>query len=335
LTSGFILYRTARQLLEDIRARELLGFLGVAVFALAAALAFLAYRSGDLPLALGRLALPVALAGVPVLAAGLLVFRGPDGLSAAWRTAGSAVALAGMAVLLAALPLAWPQPATLLAVCLVDFAILTAVAVAFRLPAAHTAALPCLVVAYLTGFHLFLGHLDVSAEALGRELLRQALTPESGSALVALVAGVCVVSELFVRRGRREDGLSYAAAAGVIAGISLLLVCLGGGEEPGRAMLTFECYAAAALVLNLRWQQAWVAYAGLALALAGTLWGLQWARPGPEPLWALVVAAESAALAGLAVVANARPLTPLPSGRGVTKEPLSPEGRGVGVRGGR
>src|SRR4029077_7342662 len=104
-------------------------FLGMASFALATALGFLVYWGGDLGLSLEMLAVPLALAGVPVLATGLLLHRGlaEDNDLALVRTTGPGLALVGLLLLVLALVLAWPQPLALIPVCLLDFAVLTAV----------------------------------------------------------------------------------------------------------------------------------------------------------------------------------------------------------------
>src|SRR5205807_6695955 len=114
------------------------------------------------------------LAGVPILAGGLLVHRGlaEEARNAGVRTAGTAVALAGMLIMLVAVVLAWPAPLTVLLVCALNFTVLTAVAFGSRLPVAHAVALPCLAVGYLTAFHLIAGHL---AEPTSASLLQMLL----------------------------------------------------------------------------------------------------------------------------------------------------------------
>jgi hypothetical protein len=299
-------------------ARGLLALLGLASFALAAALGFLVYRGGDIPTALRQLALPVALSGVPILLGGLLVYspltpgpsplsteeRGEEAISPILRTAGSAVGLAGMGAMLAATLLAWPEPGLLIAVCALDFAVLTAVALMARLPIAHAAATPCLAVASLTGFHLLGGHLDVPLPEMAAHLMRLAASPASGSALAVLVVGMAAASEFFARRGRAPDAVAYLAAAVAVSLVSLVLVFLGGADQPGRAALVCGAYAATALALNLRWRRAWLAYGGLALVVLATLWGVHEGGVIAAPVRALIVAVESLLAACLAVMAS-------------------------------
>src|SRR5207245_7526985 len=120
--------------------------------------------------ALGHVALLVALAAWPVMSYGLVVHRNlannPE--AGVWRTTGTAVALTGMIIMLAAGLLAWPSPIPLLLVCLFDFAIISYVAFRYELPIAHAAALPCLAVLFLVCFPPTRGtlSLDISGSAI-------------------------------------------------------------------------------------------------------------------------------------------------------------------------
>src|SRR5205823_965427 len=71
--------------------------------------------------------------------------------AAATRTAGTAVALTGLALMLAGLGLAWPQPLPLAAVALLDGVVLTLTALRSRAGFLHVAGLPCLALAVLLG----------------------------------------------------------------------------------------------------------------------------------------------------------------------------------------
>ena len=140
-------------------------------------------------------------------------------LPAAVRTTGTAIALTGMLVLLAAVALAWPRSGSVVLVCTLNFAVLTAVAFAWRLPVAHAVALPCLAVGYLTAFHLPRG--DVIADL---SLWQVLFLPSSGTALVVPVMLLAVVAEWLVRAGQRSHGVFYAVGGGVLALVSLVLV---------------------------------------------------------------------------------------------------------------
>ena len=113
-------------------------------------------RSADIAAALSRMSVPVALAGMPVLACGLTVRRGVarDAALAGWHVSATTVALVGMIVMLAALGLAWPHPLAIVAVAAIDCAVLVLAAFRWRLPVLHAGAIACATLAYLTGFHV-------------------------------------------------------------------------------------------------------------------------------------------------------------------------------------
>jgi hypothetical protein len=267
-------------------ALELLGLIGIAAFAFGASLGLVVYRGGDVGNVLPVLALPLAVTAAPVLALGIVLYRAPgddrapDGVSGGLRTAGTAVALAAMTVMLVAAGLAWPRPPLMLAVGLLDFAVLTAVALKYRVPVAHALALPCLAVAYLTGFHLLTGTLDLAAPPPGDALLSLAASPASGTGLIALVVALAAMSEAFVRLERRLDSLCYAVAAGMAALLSVLLTVPHPVGGAGRTAVVCGAYGALALALNVRWRrQALLITAQLLLALA-VLFGVTWALAG-------------------------------------------------------
>src|SRR5262249_55672442 len=150
--------------------------------------------------------------GVPVLAAGLLVHNGlaSDGARAAFRTAGTGVALGGVLVLLTAIGLAWPEPGAVLLVCALNFLVLTWVAVRYRLTPVHAAALFCLALGYLTAVHLVV-------DPPGSDLVASFLTVRTGVAVVVLAALLAAAAEGIARLGRPPDAVCYAAASGVLA----------------------------------------------------------------------------------------------------------------------
>ena len=251
-TTGFVHWRAKGELQEG-QAHALFAFVGMATFPVAVTLGFLIYWCDYPALALERIAAMVALTGVPVLATGLRVHA--SALPTALRTAGSGIALAGMAILLAALPMAWPQPVALVLVCILDFLVLWLVAWRCHLPVAHAAALPCLAVGYLTAYHLLTGGLEVARAELGRQLLDLALTPASGVALTLLAALLAISAECFVRLRRLMDGVFHAAGAAVIAAIGMALVTEEGLHASGRATLVYAVCGLGALVANVRWRQ--------------------------------------------------------------------------------
>ena len=65
-----------------------------------------------------------------------------DPALAGWHVSGTAVALVGMTVMLAALGLAWPHPLAIMAVAALDCVALVLAAFRWRLPALHAGASP-------------------------------------------------------------------------------------------------------------------------------------------------------------------------------------------------
>jgi len=293
-TAGVLRHLRREEKLLPAHAHTLFAFLGIATFALAVALGFLGYRSSDLPTALERLATLIAIAGIAPVACGLVVHqRLADNADAAGvRTAGTAVALIGMGLMVIAIGLAWPSPLPLILVCALDFVVLTLVALRFGMAIVHAAALPCLALGYLTACHAIMGSADTA-------LSGWLFSAESGSSLVLLVVVLGCGAEVIARSGRRADGGYYAVAAGAAALMSLFLVTVEGAGQPARAALVYALYGAGALATNFRWQRESVSYTGLGLLIAASLWALQWQIPGAHSLWAMYLSAEVLLLAAV------------------------------------
>jgi hypothetical protein len=305
ITTGAALFRAGRhERLRDTEAHALFGFLGMAVFPLGIMLGFLIYWCDDPGLALQRAAVLIALAGVPTLATGLLVHSSPvpvpdessisgtgASLSGPIRTAGTAIALAGLVVMLTAVALAWPAPRSVVLVCALDFAVLSVIGWRYRWPVAHAGALPCLAVGYLTAFHLLAGNLDIAQAELTRRMLEMAVAPVSGAALAALVVMLAMSAELWARVSRRADGVCYALAAAIIAVVSLALAMRGGLEDPGRAAIVFGMCGLTGLLANIRWREIVLSYAGMAVLLGACGYALVWSDPQlpVERLWSLTL----------------------------------------------
>jgi hypothetical protein len=305
LTTGALLVRIARRGPLDRRsALGLLLFLGTAEFALLVTLALGVVLGGDPATALGWLALPIALAGTAPLAVGAHIHHSlGDRQAAGPRTAGTAVALAGMVVMLLAAALAWPRPLPLLAVCALDFVALTAIAFRYGLPAAHILALPCLTGACLSATFLAAGApLSTPDAELPSLLLAHVLAPPTAMLLLALALPCGLFSEVLARRAAPAHGLAYALGAG---GLLLLGVALATPyglaptphAEPGRALLVYALAGTGILALNARWRRAEATYLGLALLVAATLWGLWRVLGAVTPEWGPVLALLGLALA--------------------------------------
>jgi hypothetical protein len=284
-------------------ARDLLNFVAIATFPAASAIVFLMVRARETQHAIESVSVLIAIAGIPLLAAGFAVYRGLATAEDAGvaRTAGTIVIFTGIMLLLAAPGLAWGRPEMLVLVSLMDFALFTYVAVQGRLPAAHAAAIPCLALGYLTGFHLLRGD-------IGGSLNEALLSPNSGVALAGLVAALGLAAEWFRRRQQEGEREAYVLGGAGAALLSLILIAWPprGLDHPERAALIFALYGAAALVLNIRRQQPLVASVGLSLLLAATLWTLFWRLSGNLNAWGAIIAAEALVPAALSAVLEIR-----------------------------
>jgi hypothetical protein len=276
----------------------LLTMLGLAGFALVTVLGFLLFRAAEVDgvgPALERLAPLVPLAGAPVPAAGLFASRRLAGAADVPRLAALATMVvgAGVLVLLAALPLAWPRPGAVVAVGLIDFVILTAVAGRLRLPWAHAPALAALAVAGAAAGPWLAG--TVPEGEPSAQLLRAVVSGANGAALAGLVAALLLAAEGWKRFARPADGRVYQAASGLVALASLTLVTLRAGTEPARAAWVAGAYTLGCWVMARRERLPLLAQAGSLTLLVTTLAALHALRPGDLPLLAVVLAAEALA----------------------------------------
>jgi hypothetical protein len=297
------------------QVQSLFTLMGIPFFALSIAFGLLVYwnlRQGSDPgLALSHLAVLVTLAGVPLIAGGLMVQRDQvaEEESGILRTAGTGVVMLGMLIMAGAAVLAWPFPIRLLAVCGFNFLALTFMAFRWRLPVAHALALPCLVVSTLTTFHLVQDHIDY--EQLWSSMLTWAASAESGYALAGLALLLAIAAEGMVRAARRVDGLFYSVGCGAVVILSLALLSFPWRaiEHPWPAFLLVGAYGTGALIVNARWRQPVLSSVGLGLLIVATLLALWWPTSpsgwrqpeGVPSSWGLVLAAEALVmvLAGL------------------------------------
>ncbi len=339
---GFLARQARRRPSEN--CGPILGFLGLAAFALVLSLGFIGIWTvlkGACPRqeVFEHLAVPLALAAVPTLLSGLFVRQRTldahkGSKDSRLLLAGTGVALVGMLVMLASLLLAWPNPIALLIVCLLDFAVFTAVAFLFRLPVGHAPALVCLTVGYLTAYHLGMGHLaEVPREEWPTKLVSLAVEGPNAYVLAVLFALVVAAAEGLRWKRLAMDYLVYGVGGCAIAFVSLLIAAEAGFLEPtpaqaqfletaaGRASIIFGFFAVSAWAVGWRWTWKWLDHVGVTLILGAVLWALQGRWPGEYPLWGFVLAAaalslsilvrrwwpEVAAASGLALIALVAP----------------------------
>ena len=228
-------------------AVELLRLLGLGTFAASVALGFVvvhAWPIGGIPHLMSPLA---PLIGGAILAPGLLIWRrvnAPDLIG--YRTTGTTVAAAGTLILLAGIALAWPSPARMLPVAVLNFGVFTAIAVLFRVPAGHVLAGLCLTLVYLLGWSIAVSRLGWRGTSPSQtaEVL---LSGGSGAALVPIALVCATVAGVLARARRWLDAQAYALVAALAGLLSLGLVTWHGFGVAGDPVGAAWVYAAFAL----------------------------------------------------------------------------------------
>jgi hypothetical protein len=291
--------------LNELEANRLLLFLGVVSAAAVMPLALLLNNAPPVRTTLHWLSPLVLACGLPALVVGLLFWRRiTDRALAGLQTAGIGVGALGVLVMVAAVVLAWPDPATLLPVALFIAAAMAAVALRFGIPAAYLPAGLALAAAWLIGFHLARG--DVGWTIEGSEPIKAALfSAASGHALAPLAALFGAIAWWFARRrvgatlsatgsaiatGSEPPAESTAPAlaepvtrkvpeaafmisivAAITAAASLILLLWFGfarKDDPHQIIWTLSIYAFAGLVVALVLNNVVAARIGSALCLA-------------------------------------------------------------------
>ena len=281
------------------KANSLFVLLGVTWFAAALGLGLLLHKSGQVGESLRAIAPLLTLMGLPALFGGLMLWKRISAKAlGAVRTAGTAVAIAGVFVCLAALAVAWPHAAMLLPVALLTFVVLSVAAVKFDMPVAHIVAGVFLTLAYLVTWHVVSG--ETGWHDGGAVMMRALVGAKSGVSLAVLSAVFVAIAVTARRTGKKKPWLVEAApwygwlAAGVSA-ISLLLVTRHGfGRQVDHgATFVYAAYAAAALLAAWRLRSALPAWIGVTL-LAVTLVQAIAYRFAPD--WSLDVRWQAALL---------------------------------------
>ncbi len=258
--------------------------LGTMSFAALLPFALLLYKSGPIGMSMMYLAPLVTLWGVPMLATGTILWRRIENRElVAARTAGTALGILGLMIVLAGMILAWPNPASIVPAALLNFAILTVLAVTLRLPFAHVIAALCFALAYVVTFHVVSG--NITWENLRvMSLLEVSVSVPSGQALAGAVALFVIASEWLKNKASHKNGTSqegwpapascyYIVAASITATVSLVLVTVLGisALDHYSIWIVYGLYALGAFWIAWRRQAVaftWVGSGLLLVALA-------------------------------------------------------------------
>ena len=297
-----------RRRLQAADAGSMFSLLGIAAFASAVGVGILVTKGGeflDLRISLYCLTPSLALAAWPILASGLRIMRGmarEESLEA-FRTAGTTVALVGVALQLAALGLCWPQPLGLAVVGLVNAVGLIFIALRHRFPIAHAGAMVCLALAYLAGFHLLtdaglrhlqFGSLVIHDAGLGAQMLHLFFSARSATSLCGLFLVFAGIAAWFAAGGSSRHAVAYGLGCGVTAAAAVTAITViaitGTHADALYAAALYGFYGVACVLISTRWQRATFSYVGWNLLAAAPFWALN------LPLFA--VWQDTAALAG-------------------------------------
>jgi len=215
--------------LSPRRAEQVFVVLGVSTFSLLWPLGLFVWHCDSIRVAFAQLAPSASLCAAALLATGLLMHRRAlTKQLVAMRTAGTGLAIFGAMLMGAAVVLAWPQPDLLIAVGLANFAVLVILALVGRLPLLHVAAVGCLALAALVGFHVLQGSLADGVDRFGRQLIELFLKGRSGIVLSALAIASGGVSLALSRLGRPRDAIAYLQGCGALAAVSILVAAFAG-----------------------------------------------------------------------------------------------------------
>lgn len=315
-----VLQAAAWPRLSNRRAQQVFLVLGIATFSFLPPVALLLSHAPVWRAAAANLSPVLSLAAVAILASGLLVHRRVESRALAMvRTSGTALAVAGGMLMLSALVLAWPQPNLLILVGTLNFAILTPLAVAGRLPALHVPAMGCAALAGLIGFHVGQGNLTWADPQSVQHVIGWLLAGRSGLVLLAFSVLASLAGVVWERAGRPADNLACLASAGMLSVLSLLIALwdgFEGGRDVALATPIFAFYAVAALVAARsigRWTSgslqivralAWTATGLWFVALLHALWqnpvSIQWLTAWqirPDRPWIQALVAHSLTVA--------------------------------------
>ena len=307
--SGGLGLKPSRARLDAEKCGNLFALLGIAAFSTAVAIGLLVAQvasRAELVMLLHRCSPLAAVLALPVLAAGLTVQRGArrDAALDSYRLAGTAVALVGLAGMLAGLGLAWPHPWWIIAVGMFDMLALGWAAFRWRMPVLHVGAIACAALAYLTAFHLVAGDLKMPAdEVTSMNMLQLTLSGRSGTALGGLFVALALISEGLVRLGYRRHAVYYLGGCAIAAVVGLILTTYHGltygATDALRAAILYGLYGGIGTALAARWRRIEFSYLGLLLLAAVLPWGFAWhpATRAFGPHWGLLLAGEALILA--------------------------------------
>jgi hypothetical protein len=308
-TTWFARKAQDRPELDESTINQIFKLLGLLTFGLLVAMGILLVKSATPALRLRELSTLIALCGAPSLACGLVLWQKLVGTrTAAARTAGTALAVLGAGLMIAAIVLAWPDPGRMATVALIDFVVLTMAAVFYGMPAAHLPAAGAAAWAYAVVVPVVMQRIGWRVTN-PQQMLGALLNPESGTALLPLTIVLGGAAGVWAWRKRTTEALCYAVIAGVVAVASLALVTFYGFGYPddGGALWVYAIDALCALAAARLARKPAIAWFGSALLLAAMLQGIVFKHIGVLGLghpWLTALLAHAVVDLAIALVAR-------------------------------
>jgi hypothetical protein len=297
-TFGMLRKLRTAETLEAKEANQSFTLLSASSFAAVVALGVLLFKTQSFVLTLERIAPMVTLLAIPALLAGIALWQrlrtrelNPLAILS------TSIAVFSAVVMMASLVMAWPNVINVMIVAAINFAALSLIAFALRLPVAHLAALPCFVLVYLVGVNLAFGRIAIGLDS--RALLASLFSLLSGKALAILFVPLLLTGEALSKRGRKTDGISYALVAAGVGALSLLLVSLHGFgrvSDPQQIAWVYGLFAACAFAGAWRVRQPYATLIGWGLAFLALVQFLHFGLARSFKLTTLVYATAALAI---------------------------------------
>lgn len=321
VATGGVLWRArAWQRVSPRRAQPLFLVLGIASFAIAAALGLLISKGESIGGMLAELSPALSILSAVILVHGLFIHaRTSSKRLATLRTAGTSLAIGGAFGLLVTLVLAWPQPHLLVSVAVVNVLVLLGGAMAANLPVLHIGAVACGALASVVAYHLVRDHFGEDVAMTSRRLIETLRSGETAAVLAVFGELVALAAIGLKRLGRKADARSFAWSRYGVAGLSAataLAIGYLGGEARWLAAPLLGAYAAALLGVSFWKPDERLSIGGAVLLLAAIVQALWLNDPvraalngvGLLPLRPVLVATLAHALicAALAALAGRR-----------------------------
>ena len=220
------------QRMSSRRIEQTFLILGIALFAILPPFALLIFKLPPRWQAFKELAPLLCLVATCVLTLGLVVHRRALAKPlakplATLRTAGTAIALTGGAVLILLWVVAWPRPDLMLNVSVLTGGLLLAVAIRTRMPALHVAATSALAIGVLVAFVSISNLVSVTLPT-SVQWLQALLLGRTSLLFTGLAAALGAGGVWFLWRRDRQIGTAYLGTAGVLGVLSLALAAWSG-----------------------------------------------------------------------------------------------------------